>query len=131
MMNGVSDDSRPLRILPTNSLTSPMLTDMYQITMAYAYWVNGRKDEPAVFDLFFRKCPFSGEFCVFAGLDEVLKLLSSFEFSQDHVEYLQSIMPLCDPDFFVWLRTLNCSNIKVYAMEEGSVGSLSFISIDY
>lgn len=42
-----------------------------QITMAYAYWKANRHNEPSVFDLFFRKNPFEGEFTIFAGLDEV------------------------------------------------------------
>lgn len=39
--------------------------------MTYAYWKQGRQDENAVFDLFFRKNPFSGEYTIFAGLEEV------------------------------------------------------------
>jgi nicotinate phosphoribosyltransferase len=49
---------------PTNPLVTPMLTDMYQLSMTYAYWKNKRTDCYAVFDLFFRKNPFGGEFCV-------------------------------------------------------------------
>jgi nicotinic acid phosphoribosyltransferase len=37
-----------------NSLVRPMLTDLYQISMAYAYWDAGRHHLPAVFDLYFR-----------------------------------------------------------------------------
>jgi nicotinate phosphoribosyltransferase len=64
---------------PTNSLVSPMLTDMYQISMIYAYWDNKKDQQHSVFDLFFRKNPFSGEYCVFAGLDEVLLFMKSFK----------------------------------------------------
>lgn len=74
---------------PTNSLVSPMLTDMYQITMVYAYWKAGKHDEFAVFDLFFRKNPFGGEFCIFAGLDEVLKFVQHFRFTHEDIEYLR------------------------------------------
>ena len=66
---------------PTNSLVCPLLTDMYQISMSYAYWKNGKANDHAVFELFFRKNPFQGEYCIFAGQDEVLKLLSTFRYS--------------------------------------------------
>jgi hypothetical protein len=37
---------------------NPLLTDLYQITMAYAEWKGKRQDEPCVFEAFFRKNPF-------------------------------------------------------------------------
>lgn len=46
---------------PLNPLVTPLLNDMYQITMAYSYWRSGRHNEYATFELFFRKCPFKGE----------------------------------------------------------------------
>lgn len=39
---------------PTDNLTNALLTDMYQITMAYAYFKTKRHETIAVFDLFFR-----------------------------------------------------------------------------
>ena len=44
-----------------------MLTDSYQLTMAYGYWQAKRHLDPAVFDLFFRENPFKGKYCIFAG----------------------------------------------------------------
>ena len=52
---------------PTSNLVTPLLTDVYQITMAYGYWKADRHLEPAVFDLFFRENPFNGKYCIFAG----------------------------------------------------------------
>ncbi|PAV61528.1 hypothetical protein WR25_09853 [Diploscapter pachys] len=65
-----------------DSLVQPLLTDLYQITMSYAYWRAGTHDEPAVFDLFFRKNPFQGEFTVFAGLEDCLRFVEHFKFSK-------------------------------------------------
>lgn len=110
---------------PTSSLVTPLLTDMYQISMSYAYWKTGRQNEFAVFDLFFRKPPFEGEFTIFAGLDEVLKFVSSYKFSACDIEYLRSIMPGCEAGFFTWLESVDCSEVQLYAMDSGSV-SLAF-----
>ncbi|GKY93898.1 hypothetical protein MPSEU_000356700 [Mayamaea pseudoterrestris] len=108
---------------PTNTLVTAMLTDLYQITMAYAHWKNGRHQDPAVFELFFRKNPFGGEYTIFAGLDECLKHIYHFSFSQSDVEYLQSVpsMQDCEPAFFDWLLELNTSQVKVYALKDGTV----------
>jgi hypothetical protein len=57
---------------PLDTFANPLLTDMYQLTMAYAYWVHDKHEQHAVFDLFFRSCPFDGEFAIFAGLEEVV-----------------------------------------------------------
>lgn len=34
---------------PTNPMVSPLLTDMYQISMAYAYWKAGKHNDSAVY----------------------------------------------------------------------------------
>ena len=62
-----------------NGVTSPMLTDLYQITMVYGYWKSGKASDPATFDLYFRKNPFHGEFTIFAGLHECLRYIEKFE----------------------------------------------------
>jgi len=41
------------------NIVNPLLTDFYQFSMIYAYWKNGRSEDKAVFDLYFRKCPFN------------------------------------------------------------------------
>lgn len=49
--------------------------------MAYAYWKAQKIDDQSVFDLFFRKNPFQGEFTIFAGLEECIKFLQNFHYS--------------------------------------------------
>ena len=108
-------------IFPMSSLVNPMLTDMYQISMAYAHWKNGKIDDDATFDLFFRKTPFQGEYCVFAGSDEVIKFIATFKFTNDDISYLKSILPEWEEHFFVWLGSIDCSKIKIYSVDEGSL----------
>lgn len=161
-----------------NNFINPLLSDKYQFTMAHAYFKNGRHNEPAVFDLFFRSCPFGGEFSVFAGLEGVLGYLENFKFSDRDIEFLRdgkrfskkelkkrfnellsmgtirksgkqyeilsskspdfeeiwdeieypthdsfikSPLVDCDPEFFEWLKTVDGSEIKAYALHEGSL----------
>jgi nicotinate phosphoribosyltransferase len=111
------------KIAPLNPLVTPLLNDMYQITMAYSYWRSGRQNERATFELFFRKCPFKGEFVVFCGMDQVMNYLKEFKFTQSDVDYLARMPGLagCDPGFFEYLLTLDCSEMVVSALEDGTV----------
>jgi len=106
---------------PTNKLVNPMLTDFYQITMSYAYWKAGVHEEEAVFDLFFRQNPFRGEFAIYAGLEEKLRLFESFHFSDDHIAYLRDQMPQCEKGFFEWLKSVDCSRMKMFSLREGTI----------
>lgn len=56
----------------------PLLTDLYQATMALGYWRAGRARDPAEFELFFRHCPFGGAFTVAAGLRDCVRFLRTF-----------------------------------------------------
>ncbi|XP_026476660.1 nicotinate phosphoribosyltransferase-like [Ctenocephalides felis] len=105
-----------------NNVVQPLLTDLYQITMAYAYWKSGKTSDVAVFDLFFRTNPFQGEFTIFAGLEECLKFLENFRYSDDDIEYLRNTLPIAiEPEFFSYLRDLTANDVTLYALEEGSV----------
>eukprot|EP00742_Colponemidia_sp_Colp-10_P003712 GILJ01003951.1.p1 GENE.GILJ01003951.1~~GILJ01003951.1.p1 ORF type:complete len:572 (-),score=52.66 GILJ01003951.1:451-2124(-) len=106
---------------PTDPLVQSFLTDLYQLSMAYAYWQNKRHEDPAVFDLYFRTCPFDGEFAVFAGLEEALRYITHFKITKEHVDYLRSIMPIEDEEFYFWLQTLDCSAVRICAVQEGTI----------
>lgn len=106
-----------------NPLVDPLLTDLYQLTMAYGYWKNRVHEKTAVFDLFFRRCPFGGEFAIYAGLEQVLCHLEHFRFRPDHIKYLQSLPEFAnrEPGFYEWLLGIDCSRVTVYALREGTV----------
>ncbi|XP_030498609.1 nicotinate phosphoribosyltransferase 1 [Cannabis sativa] len=107
---------------PTNPMVTPLLTDLYQFTMAYAYWKAGKHNEQAVFDLYFRKNPFGGEYTVFAGLEECIRLIANFRFTEDEIAFVRQSLPSsCEDGFYDYLRGINCSDVEVYAASEGSV----------
>jgi nicotinate phosphoribosyltransferase len=63
-------------------------TDQYQLTMAQAYFLNGQKENIAVFDYFFRKLPFEGGYAVFAGLEDLLNIIGDLKLTRDDLEFL-------------------------------------------
>ena len=97
-----------------------MLTDLYQISMAHAYFKVGRHDEDATFDLYFRNAPFSGSFAVCAGLSSIVSFLQSYHFAPSHIKYISEILP-CESGFLDYLQTLNTKNVRVHALEEGTL----------
>ncbi|RZF43744.1 hypothetical protein LSTR_LSTR009167 [Laodelphax striatellus] len=105
-----------------NRIVQPLLTDLYEITMAYAYWKSGKTKDFAIFDLFFRQNPFQGEFTIFAGLEECLKFLQNFHYSDSDIKYLKQTLPSSiEAEFFVFLRQLTVKDVTIYAIQEGSV----------
>jgi len=105
-----------------NGVVQPLLTDFYQITMAYAYWKNKKMNDHAVFDLFFRKNPFRGEYAIFAGLDQCIKYLEEFRFNDSDIVFLkETLPPTTDPEFFEYLQSLTAKDVTLYAIEEGTV----------
>lgn len=107
--------------LPTNPMVTPLLTDLYQFTMAYAYWKAGKHHDRAVFDLFFRRNPFGGEYTIFGGLEECIRFIANFKFTEEEIDFLRVVMPACEDGFFDYIRTIDCSDVEVYAISEGSV----------
>jgi nicotinic acid phosphoribosyltransferase len=64
----------PTRSALDNPLRSSLFTDLYELTMAWAY-LSGAMNETAVFELFFRRMPQARSFVLAAGLADVLEYL--------------------------------------------------------
>ncbi|WP_027460990.1 nicotinate phosphoribosyltransferase [Deinococcus murrayi] len=99
--------------------STPLLTDLYQLTMMQGYWQRGLHTQEAVFDLYFRKLPFQGGFAVWAGLEPALEGLETLRFSEEDLAYLGGLGQF-RPDFLRALRDWRFSG-RVTAFREGSV----------
>ncbi|MDG2956429.1 nicotinate phosphoribosyltransferase [Bisgaard Taxon 10/6] len=98
---------------------SALLMDFYALTMANSYFEQGRQDEIAYFDYFFRKVPDEGGYAVFAGLEQVLDYLENLHFSEREIEFLQQ-KHIFSAGFLDYLRRFHFRG-DVWAVQEGSV----------
>ena len=113
---------------PLSGLYRPslaLLTDLYQLTMAYGYWKNNLHEREAVFHLYFRKAPFNGGYAVAAGLALAVDYLETLRFSDEDITYLASLTGskggrLFPDEFLAYLKELKFT-CDVDAVAEGTV----------
>jgi nicotinate phosphoribosyltransferase len=74
-----------------------LLTDLYQLTMAQAYFREQRAAS-ATFSLFIRSYPTDRGYFVSAGLQDVLDYLEGFSFDVAAIDFLDS-QKIFSPDF--------------------------------
>lgn len=99
--------------------TSPILADLYELTMMYAWFQSGRINRQACYDLFFRKSPYQGEYIVAAGIDDALSFLIHACFSPEDIRYIRSLRLFSDP-FLKWLSNWRFDG-TVHAVQEGTI----------
>jgi nicotinate phosphoribosyltransferase len=99
-----------------------LFTDLYELTMAQAYWQSGQTAS-ATFSLFFRKYPPDRAYFVIAGLADVLDYLEHFSFSAGDIDYLRSLNRF-DGGFLEFLRRLRFTG-SVRAMPEATIGFIN------
>ncbi|GFO54738.1 nicotinate phosphoribosyltransferase [Geomonas sp. Red276] len=98
---------------------SPLLTDLYELTMLAGYFEEGMQDRPAVFDLFFRHNPFKGGYAVFAGLETALDYLEGLSFAAEELDYLHGL-GIFKAEFLTFLEGFRFKG-SITAPAEGSV----------
>jgi nicotinate phosphoribosyltransferase len=99
-------------------LTSPLLTDLYQLTMLQGY-VEREMRDTAVFEFFVRKLPPTRNFMVAAGLEQVLDFLEGLRFGPEELEWIAGC-GLFKPSLMDYLETFRFTG-EVHAMPEGTV----------
>lgn len=99
--------------------TSPLMTDLYQLTMLSGYLTEGMAEQRATFDLSFRTNPFQGGYAIFAGLGPALEHLEKLRFGDEELTYLAELKLFPAP-FLDFLRDFRFHG-RVIAPPEGTV----------
>ena len=102
----------------TNERNLTMLVDFYELTMANGYFNEGVQDRIAYFDMYFRRVPDGGGYCIMAGVDQLIQYLSNLKFTSSDIDYLRS-KNLFSEDFLNYLENFKfCCD--VWAIPEGN-----------
>ena len=106
-------------------VTSSLLTDLYQLTMAYGYWKLKMHEQAAVFQLVFRTNPFNGNYAIACGLASVVEIIKNWQFKEDEIAYLRTLHaangdPLLSEEFLQYLATLKIT-CDIDAIPEGTI----------
>lgn len=100
-------------------LNNAYCSDKYQYTMGKSFFETGRKDETAVFNMFYRKAPENNNWAVVSGTREVVEMVAAL--GQAEPEFFEKFLPGDDyEEFRKYLSTMKFTG-NVYAMEEGEI----------
>jgi nicotinate phosphoribosyltransferase len=99
---------------------SALLTDLYELTMAAAYFDGGFRAD-ASFELFIRSLPAERSYLVAAGLEQCLDYLERVRFQTAEIEYLRQLPVFrhISQEFFEYLRGFRFTG-EVWAVSEGT-----------
>lgn len=112
-------------INPIDNVSNSLLTDFYQLTMAYGFWKSSMADKESVFHLFFRRAPFNGNHTISCGLENVIHYINGLQFRLEDLEYLESVKgndgnPIFEKDFLAYLGKLEF-RCNMDAVPEGTI----------
>ena len=95
-----------------------LLTDLYQLTMMNGYLKKERKEEIAVFDLFFRQNGMI-TYSIACGLEQAVDYILNLKFGKEEIDYLASLN-IFSKEFLDYLKDFKFTG-DVYAVPEGTV----------
>lgn len=93
--------------------------DLYELTMAHAYWAHGMAQLPSTFSLFSRSLPPHRGYLVAAGLGDCLDWLERLRFGPAELGALEGL-GMFPPPFLAWLEGLRFRG-SVRAVPEGTL----------
>lgn len=95
-----------------------MITDLYEFTMGQGYFDQGRINEIAYFDVFFRSNPFNGGYLMTGGLGEIIEYIKNFKIIDDDIKILRELGCFTE-DYLTYLKDLKFTG-DIYAMPDGT-----------
>lgn len=95
-----------------------LMTDFYELTMAQTYFLSGKKNEIAYFDIFFRKNLFNGGYTISGGLDKIIEYIKNFKIEEKQLREL-SKTGVFKNEFLEYLKTLRFTG-DLYAIPDGT-----------
>lgn len=101
-----------------NGRNLTMLVDFYELTMGNGYLESDLSDTIAYFDMFFRRIPDGGGYCIMSGVEQLIEYLSNLKFTDEDIDYLKSKECFSDK-FLEYLRNFNFQ-CDVWAIPEGN-----------
>jgi nicotinate phosphoribosyltransferase len=70
---------------------SPLYTDYYEYSMTQGYYLSGKGQDEAVFDIFYRQNPYGGGYAIAAGLRDAVEYVLNMRFTSEELGYLSSL----------------------------------------
>ena len=95
-----------------------LLTDLYQLTMGQGYFSEGKHEQLAAFDIFFRPNKLI-TYSVAAGMEQAAEYLESLSFTEDDVNYLRDLGGFTEP-YLNYLKNLRFTG-DVLSVKEGEI----------
>lgn len=105
--------------------TEALLTDLYELTMAAGYFDNGKAEDTATFELYFRSNPFQGGYSVAAGLEDAIRAVVDAAYTSEDLSYLRSLKSgdgsQLLPEAFLKHLAKHRFSGEIWAVPEGTV----------
>lgn len=95
-----------------------LLTDLYQLTMGQGYFNEGKHEQRAVFDVFFRPNRLI-TYSVAAGMEQAAQYLENLHFDESDIAYLRSL-EMFSGEYLSYLAKLRFTG-DVRAVREGEI----------
>ncbi len=109
------DNFKVINMEPKNAYCS----DKYQYTMGKSFYETGRKDEQAIFNMFYRIAPENNNWAVVSGTEEVISMIQHL--GGEPAEFYEKFIPGEEyASFREYLAKMKFTG-NVYAMREGEI----------